>query len=113
MDPWEQAARAGRDGRAAYDRPVARPGTAERGPTGEQAILSPREREILRLIALKHCNQEIAALLSLSVKTVENKLTSIMGKLAVHDRAAAVIWAYQNWVVPGAGSGPSQRGLDP
>ncbi len=52
--------------------------------------LSEREREVLRLIALGHTNVEIAGLLVLSVRTVENHRASLMRKLGVKTRADLV-----------------------
>jgi two-component system nitrate/nitrite response regulator NarL len=52
--------------------------------------LSPREREILRLIADGHSAAEIAAKLFLSPATVKTHLQRIYGKLGVSERAAAV-----------------------
>ena len=57
--------------------------------------LSDREDAILRLIAQGRSNHEIAELLVLSVKTVQNHVSNIFGKLQVADRAQAVIRARQ------------------
>ncbi len=62
---------------------------------GSSAELTEREREVLRLIALGHTNAEIARLLFLSVRTVENHRARIMRKLAVHSRAELVRQASQ------------------
>jgi DNA-binding NarL/FixJ family response regulator len=55
--------------------------------------LSPREREILDLIAQGHTNTKIAARLFLSPKTVGNHISHIFTKLQVADRAHAIIRA--------------------
>jgi DNA-binding NarL/FixJ family response regulator len=55
--------------------------------------LSPREREILELLAHGRRTSEIAATLHLSPKTVSNNLTTIFAKLEVGDRTAAVLRA--------------------
>jgi DNA-binding NarL/FixJ family response regulator len=52
--------------------------------------LTPREREILELVAGGHNNHEIARRLVLSEKTIRNNVASIFTKLQVNDRAAAV-----------------------
>ncbi len=62
---------------------------------GAAADLSDREREVLRLIALGHTNAEIARLLFLSVRTVENHRASLMRKLGVRSRAELVREASQ------------------
>lgn len=52
--------------------------------------LTARERDVLELVALGVGNHEIARRLVLSEKTIRNNLASVMTKLQVHDRAAAV-----------------------
>jgi two-component system response regulator NreC len=52
--------------------------------------LSEREREVLRLIALGHTNAEIASMLYVSVRTVENHRASVMRKLGLRTRAELV-----------------------
>jgi DNA-binding NarL/FixJ family response regulator len=55
--------------------------------------LSPREMEILRLVATGASNREIAEMLVIAEGTVKNHLTNILGKLSVKDRMQAVIKA--------------------
>jgi two-component system response regulator NreC len=52
--------------------------------------LTPREREVLRLIALGHTNAEIATMLYVSVRTVENHRAGVLRKLGLHTRAELV-----------------------
>jgi DNA-binding NarL/FixJ family response regulator len=52
--------------------------------------LTRREREVLRLVALGHTNPEIAEMLSISVRTVENHRANITRRLGVQTRAALV-----------------------
>ena len=52
--------------------------------------LTPREREVLRLIALGHTNAEIATMLYVSVRTVENHRASVLRKLGLRTRAELV-----------------------
>jgi two-component system, NarL family, response regulator NreC len=52
--------------------------------------LSDREREVLRLLALGHTNQEIAKLLFISVRTAETHRAHIMQKLGLQTRADLV-----------------------
>ncbi len=58
--------------------------------------LTEREREVLLLIARGHSNQEIAAELSISLATVKTHVKHVFTKLAVRDRAQAVIAAYES-----------------
>ncbi len=54
-------------------------------PSAGQDLLSTREKEILQLLAEANSAKEIAARLSISVKTVENHRQNIMHKLGIHD----------------------------
>jgi DNA-binding NarL/FixJ family response regulator len=62
-------------------------------PAGERG-LSPREREVLRLVAAGETNKEIAASLGVSHETVKTMLARIFGKLGVRRRAEAVAAAH-------------------
>jgi two-component system, NarL family, response regulator NreC len=66
--------------------------TAERR-RAEEDPLSDREREVLRLLALGHTNQEIAEKLFISVRTVEAHRAHIMQKLRLSTRADLVRYA--------------------
>jgi DNA-binding NarL/FixJ family response regulator len=66
--------------------------TAERRRAGEDP-LSEREREVLRLLALGHTNQEIAKQLYISVRTAETHRAHIMQKLRLSTRAELVRYA--------------------
>jgi DNA-binding NarL/FixJ family response regulator len=57
------------------------------------AQLTPREREVLELIASGLSNQAIAAKLRLSTNTISNHISSIFGKLQVGSRAEAIVRA--------------------
>ena len=59
----------------------------------EHDPLSDREREILRLLALGHTNQEIAQMLFISVRTAETHRAHIMQKLRLETRAELVRYA--------------------
>lgn len=61
--------------------------------------LTPREVEILDCVARGNSNKEIARLLSISDQTVKNHITSILKKLSVNDRTAAVVHALKKgWI---------------
>jgi DNA-binding NarL/FixJ family response regulator len=59
------------------------------------ALLTDRELAILRMLGSGRTNQEISARLSLSVGTVKNHISSILGKLDVRDRTQAGLFAQQ------------------
>ena len=63
---------------------------AEERKRAEVDPLSEREREILRLLALGHTNQEIAKMLYISVRTAETHRAHIMQKLGLSSRAELV-----------------------
>lgn len=66
--------------------------------------LSPREREVLKLIAMGRTNQEIAALLHVSPSTVQTHRARVMEKLGVHTRSELVNYALRRGIVS-AGDG--------
>jgi DNA-binding CsgD family transcriptional regulator len=68
---------------------------AGRSTGGTFAGLTPRERELVELIAQGRDNAQIAASLGLSEKTVRNHITSIFAKLQVENRAQAIVLAHQ------------------
>lgn len=66
------------------------------------SILTPRELEVLRLVAQGHTNREIAELLVVSVKTVETHKANIMEKLGLRTRAELVRYALRRGLLGGA-----------
>jgi ATP/maltotriose-dependent transcriptional regulator MalT len=86
------AGRAESEARAA----LARLGSPAGGPAVEASPLTPREREVLRLVATGLSNDAIAGQLVLSVRTVERHVENIYDKIGVSGRtarAAATAWA--------------------
>ena len=61
-----------------------------------QSILTPRERQIIQLIAEGHTNKQIANLLNLSLKTVETHRAAVMRKLNLSSSAELVRYAIRN-----------------
>jgi NarL family two-component system response regulator LiaR len=62
--------------------------------------LTPRELEVLRLIAQGMSNREIAQALTISEKTVKTHVSNILSKLHLADRTQAAIYAHRHGVAP-------------
>jgi DNA-binding NarL/FixJ family response regulator len=70
--------------------------SAARVEPGAIDELTPREREVLTLIARGHTNSEIAAALHISGLTVKSHVGRIFTKMGLRDRAAAIVFAYRH-----------------
>jgi DNA-binding NarL/FixJ family response regulator len=73
------------------------------GGGASSSRLTAREHDVLRLMATGATNPEIAGALYVSEATVKTHVGSIFAKLAVRDRAAAIVYAYEHGI---AGGGP-------
>lgn len=67
--------------------------------TSAQHVLTPREREVIQLVAEGRTTKEIATTLSLSVKTAETHRTNLMRKLDLHSVADLTLYAVRNGIV--------------
>jgi ATP/maltotriose-dependent transcriptional regulator MalT len=102
-DP-EAAAAAFRSAAVLFDQLGARiddevPGQTPPGTRQRPAGLTDREVEVLQLVAAGLTNQEIAATLLLSVKTISRHLSNIFTKINVTSRAAATAYAFEHGLV--------------
>jgi len=72
-----------------------------RPPQAQSSLdaLTPRQREILQLIAEGRSTKEIAFTLSVSVKTVETHRASLMDRLGIHDVAGLVVFAVRHKLI--------------
>jgi DNA-binding NarL/FixJ family response regulator len=71
----------------------------EKGDASRQCVLTPREREVIQLVAEGKTTKEVATALSLSVKTAETHRTNLMRKLDLHSVAALTLYAVRNGIV--------------
>jgi DNA-binding NarL/FixJ family response regulator len=72
---------------------------ARRGEAVPPDLLTPRELEVLKLVAEGHSSQEIATTLVISIKTVERHRSNIIDKLGVRDRVDLTRYAIRRGLV--------------
>ncbi len=103
-DDLAMAIRSARSGQATLNPQVAARMVRElQGSSTEEANpfleLTERELDVLRLVATGKNNQEVAADLVISEKTVKTHLTNLLAKLHLKDRTQAAAYAWQNGIV--------------
>ena len=74
-------------------------GRVQRGELAPGEALSPREGEVVKLIAEGHTSREIADILSISVNTVERHRQNVLEKLELRDRVALTLYAVRRGLV--------------
>jgi DNA-binding NarL/FixJ family response regulator len=72
---------------------------ARAGEVGRGDVLTPREEEIVKLVAEAHTNEEIGELLFISKKTVERHRANILEKLGMRDRVELTRYAIRRGLV--------------
>jgi DNA-binding NarL/FixJ family response regulator len=95
--------------RRVIDRMAQQP-TPDVADQAKLAELTPREREVLELIARGLPNREIATALVVEESTIRTHVKRILMKLELHDRVQIVIFAYETGVTrPAAAADPARR----
>jgi two-component system, NarL family, response regulator NreC len=79
--------------------PAVGAGLKGEGAAEERPVLSPRETEVLKLMALGHTNREVGEQLSLSVRTVETHRAHIQQKLGLSSRPELTSYALANGLI--------------
>lgn len=80
------------------------PGSKPRQAENPKAQLTPREVQIVGLLAAGQSNKEIAALLGITVRTVETHRARIMLKLGLHSLAGVIHYAMRSGITPMLGN---------
>src|SRR5262245_30104106 len=97
------AVRAARRGEVHLDAVVARKLTRSLiAPADTAGALTPRERQILALVAQGRSNRDIASTLAISERTARTHVSNVLTKLGLASRTQAALWAVREGLVPSA-----------
>jgi DNA-binding NarL/FixJ family response regulator len=106
-DEVAEAIRAAYAGQMHLDPTVARLlADSLRGPHQPGDDLTPREREVLALVAEGASNRQIAETLVVSERTARTHVSAILSKLGLVSRTQAALWAVREGIAPGPGGSP-------
>ncbi|MDQ3485942.1 MAG: response regulator transcription factor [Actinomycetota bacterium] len=72
---------------------------ARRGDEASEEVLTPRETEVVKLIAEGHTSREIAGILTISENTVDRHRANVLEKLGLRDRVALALYAVRRGLV--------------
>ena len=98
-DEVSAAIRAAHRGELHLDPAIARRLMEGALPDGSTAAMTARELQVLRLIGTGKANKEIAAKLAISERTARTHVSNILGKLGLHSRTQAALWAVREGLV--------------
>jgi DNA-binding NarL/FixJ family response regulator len=98
-DEVSAAIRAAHRGELHLDPAIARRLMAGAQPEGTAPAMTGRELEVLRLIGAGKANKEIASRLAISERTARTHVSHILGKLGLHSRTQAALWAVREGLV--------------
>ena len=73
--------------------------TDSHGSDGSLSLITPRERQVVQLVAEANTSKQVASLMGICVKTVESHRTNIMRKLQLHSVTELVRFAIRNGIV--------------
>ena len=80
-------------------------------PAAALSVLTPRETEVMRLVAEGLSNPEVASRLTITEETVKTHVSRMLTKLGLRDRTQAVVAAYETGLVtPGSRGNPPRAG---
>jgi DNA-binding NarL/FixJ family response regulator len=106
-DQVAQAIRTAYAGQTHFDPTIARLlADSMRGPHRPGEDLTPREREVLGLLAEGAANRQIAETLVVSERTARTHVSAILSKLGLASRTQAALWAVREGLGPGTGGHP-------
>jgi DNA-binding NarL/FixJ family response regulator len=96
LDALAGAAKGTSPSRAGELKRIAGAMSQRESPANSEVPLTPRETQVLRLIAMGLSNKEIGDSLEISIETVKEHVQNLLRKLALEDRTQAAVWAIRH-----------------